>query len=91
MASNVPLPRQHPLERIQDLFRRFFDRLQVAEQAAERASAESRANREAILREVAPLLAAVSPITVDPYLNERMLAPPTDAQRRVAREVFWNI
>jgi len=53
--------------------------------------AESRAHREAILREVAPLLAAVSPITVDPYLNECMLAPPTDAQRRVAREVFWNI
>lgn len=91
MASNVPLPRQHPLERIQDLFRRFFDRLQVAEKAAERASADSRAHREAILREVAPLLAAVSPITVDPYLNERMLAPPTEAQQRLAREVFWNI
>lgn len=91
MASNVPLPRQHPLERIQDLFRLFFDRLQVAELPAERASAQSRAHRETILREVAPLLAAVSPITVDPYLNERMLAPPTDAQQRLTREVFWNI
>ncbi|MET0374077.1 MAG: hypothetical protein ABW128_07455 [Rhizorhabdus sp.] len=91
LASIVPLPRQHPLERVQDLFRRFFDRLQVAEQAAERASTQSRSYSEAILREVAPLLSTVSPITVDPYLNERMLAPPTDAQRRVAREVFWSI
>lgn len=91
MASDAALPRQHPLERIQDLFRRFFNRLQVAELVADRASAPSRANREAILREVAPLFAAVSPITVDPYLNERMLAPPSEAQQRLAREVLWNI
>lgn len=91
MARDTPLPRQHPLERIQDLFRRFFDGLQVAELAVDCASIQSHAWRDAVLREVAQLLAAVSPITVDPYLNERMLAPPTDAQRRVAREVFWNI
>ena len=91
MTSDAALPRQHPLERIQDLFRRFFDRLQVAELAAERASTQARAWREAVLREVAPLLAAVSPITVDPYLNERMLAPPSKAQQRLAREVLWNI
>ena len=91
MTSNATLPRQHPLECIQDLFRRFFDRLQVAELVANRASAPSRAKREAILREVAPLFAAVSPITVDPYLNERMLAPPSEAQQRLAREVLWNI
>ncbi|WP_457310922.1 hypothetical protein [Sphingomonas sp. UYAg733] len=91
MASYTSLPCQHPLERIQDLFRRFFDRLQVAELAAERASIQSRAYREAILREVAPLLAAVSPITVDPYLNERMLAPPSEEQRCLARVVFWNL
>ena len=91
MASDVALPRQHPLEHIQDLFRPFFNRLQVAGMAADRASALSRAWREAVIREVAPLLAAVSPITVDPYLNERMLAPPTTAEQQLAREVFWNI
>ena len=91
MASDAALPRQHPLERIQDLFRRFFDRLQVAELAANRASTQLRGWREAMVREVAPLLAAVSPITVDPYLNERMLAPPTDAQQKLAREMFWNV
>lgn len=91
MASDTPLPRQHLLERIQDLFRRFFDRIQVAELAADRASIQPRAWREAVLREVAPLLAAVSPITVDPYLSERMIMPPNEAQRRLAREVFWNI
>lgn len=90
MASDTPLPRQHPLERIQDLFRRVFDCLQVAELAADRASIQPRAWREAVLREVAPLFAAVSPITVDPYLCERMLAPPTEAQRTLAREVLWN-
>ncbi len=90
MATDTPLPRQHPLERIQDMFRPFFDRLQVAELAADRASTHARAWREAVLREVAPLLAAVSSITVDPYLNERMLAPRSEAQRKLAREVFWN-
>lgn len=90
MASDVPLPRQHPLERIQDLFRHFFDRLQVAERAAHRASTQSHAWREAVIREVAPLLAAVTPITVDPYLNERMLAAPSEPQRKLARDVLWN-
>jgi len=91
IASEAGLPRQHPLERIQDLFRRLFDRLQFADGAAERASTVSRAYREDLLREVAPLLAAVSPITVDPYLNERMLASPSDAERALARDVLWNM
>jgi len=91
MATHADLPRQHPLDRIQDLFRRFFDHLQVAELAAGQASSHSRAYREAVLREVAPLLAAVSPITVDPYLNERMLSPPSDEQRKLARKVLWNM
>lgn len=91
MAVDTALPKQHPLECIQDLFRRFFDRLQVAELAAERASAHSRAYREAMVREVAPLLAAVTPITVDPYLNERMLAPPSKEQQTLARTVLWNV
>lgn len=91
MASDVALPRQHPLERIQDLFRRCFDRLQVAELAAERASSHSRAYREALLREVAPLLGAVSPITVDPYLSERIVVPPSEEQRKLAKTVLWNL
>ncbi|MDX5983693.1 hypothetical protein [Sphingomonas echinoides] len=91
LAECTDLPRQHPLERIQDLFRRFFDRLQVAELAADRASQHSRAYREAIIREVALLLAAVSPITVDPNLRERMLAPPGKDRQRLAVEALWNL
>lgn len=91
MASEAPLPRQHPIERIQDLFRRCFDRLQVAELAAERASSHSRAYREALLREVAPLFGAVSPITVDPYLSERIVVSPSEEQRKLAKTVLWNL
>lgn len=91
LAVDTGLPQQHPLERIQDLFRRFFDRLQVADLVPARGSKENRAWLEAVTREVAPILAAVSPVTLDPYLNERMLAPPSKSQQRLASEVLWNV
>lgn len=86
------LPRQHPLERIQDLFRDSFDRLQVAELANDRATttARQRAKREAAIAEVAPLLAAVSPITLDPQLAERWWRDLDDDMVAIAREGAWN-
>lgn len=84
------LPQQHPLERIQDLFRELFDRLQVAELANERATKKQRAWREAAIAEVAPLLAAVSPITLDPQLAERWWRDLDDDMVAIAREGAWN-
>ena len=84
------LPRQHPLERVQDLFRDLFDRLQVAEMVDVRDNAKQRAWREAVIREVAPLLAAVSPITVDPQLNERWWDDLDPSLRAIATQGAWN-
>lgn len=84
------LPRQQPFERIQDLFRDPFDRLQVAELANERATPKERAWRKAAIAEVAPLLAAVSPITLDPQLAERWWDDLDDDMVAIAREGAWN-
>lgn len=84
------LPRQHPLERIQDLFRDLFDRLQVADQVGERGTVKQRAWREAAIADVAPLLAAVSPITLDPQLAERWWRDLDKRMVAIARESAWN-
>lgn len=84
------LPRQHPLERIQDLFRDPFDRLQVADLVGDRATVKQRAWREAAIAEVALLLAAVSPITLDPQLAERLWRDLDDNMVAIAIEGAWN-
>lgn len=86
------LPRQHPLENIQDLFRDQFNRLQVAELADKRepTNAKQLAWREAAIIEVAPLLAAVSPITLDPQLAERWGDDLNDNMVAIAKEGAWN-
>lgn len=84
------LPRQHLLERIQDLFRDPFDRLQVADLVGERTTKKQRAWCEAAIAEVAPLLAAVSPITLDPQLAERWWRDVDDDMVAIAREGAWN-
>ncbi len=87
------LPRQHPVERIQDWFRDQFDRLQVAELARDRAIAPARQRslRETAIVEAAALLAAVSPITLDPQLAERWWDDLDDDMVAIAREGAWNI
>ncbi len=90
--ADIPtgLPRQHPLERIQDLFRRLFDLMQVADLVDPRATVAERRWREAAIREVAPLLAGVSPVTLDPQLCERLWETIDPLRQRIAADGAWN-
>lgn len=84
------LPRQHPLGRIQDLFRPQFDQLQVAELVPEHWTSDQRKRREFFVREAAPLFAAVSAITVDPQRVEWWWKDLDLNLKRVAAEGAWN-
>ena len=90
--ADIPtgLPRQHPLERIQDLFRRLFDLMQVADLVGPKATVAERRWREAAIREVAPLLAGVSPVTLDPQHCERIWKTIDPLRRRIAVDGAWN-
>lgn len=84
------LPRQHPRERIGDLFRDLFDRLQIADLVPERYTADQRKWRDAIVREVAPLLAAVSPVTLDPQRAEWWWNDLDPNMKAIAAQAAWN-
>jgi hypothetical protein len=66
------LPAQHPVERVQDLFRPYFDLLQCPELVRDSDSMPSSLYRETLIRKIAPLLPALSPITDDPYRYEML-------------------
>jgi hypothetical protein len=84
------LPRQHMKERIEDLFRCWFDPLQVAEGVKDAHSSDEWRRREVFIREIAPLLPALSAITDDPYLNERFWINRKSARVRIAVHGAWN-
>lgn len=84
------LPRQHPVELMQDLFRGPFDKLQVPEVLPDWATTAQRKWRDAIVREVAPLLAAVSPITLDPQRAEWWWDDLNSVRKAIAAEGAWN-
>lgn len=94
------LPRQHPVERIQDMFRSLFDRMQVLEPSSLRErliregkieeDAYGRQWRAAMIHEAARLMVAVSPITLDPQLAERILYPIDRRMREIAFDGAWN-
>lgn len=85
------LPRQHLKERVEDLFRRWFDPLQVAEGVKGREQSDAWLRREAFIREIAPLLPALIAITDDPYLNERFWIDRKSARVRIAVQGAWNV
>lgn len=87
------LPRQHPLECIQDRFRDLFDRMQVADGVSDRAVEIARqgAWREAAIAEAAALLPAISPITLDPQLAERWWRDLDENLVSIAAEGAWNM
>ncbi len=84
------LPRQHMLERVQDLFRPWFDRLQVAEETKGAEGSDAWLRREALIREIVLLLPALSAITDDPYLNERFWVDRTAAKVKIAVQGAWQ-
>lgn len=84
------LPRQHPFKTIQDLFRGQFDGLQVPELVPDWATIAQRKWRDALVREVAPLLAAVSPITLDPQRAEWWWDDLNPVLKAIAAEGAWN-
>ena len=66
------LPAQHPVERVQDLFRPYFDLVQVPELVCNTGLMPSAFYREALICEIARLLPALSPITDDPSRYEML-------------------
>jgi len=84
------LPRQHPVECVQDLFRGPFERLQVPDLVPERWTADQRAWRETMVREIAPLLAAVSPVTLDPQRAEWWGDDLDPTLKAIAVQGAWN-
>lgn len=66
------LPTQQPVERAQDLFRPYFDLLQIPELVRDASSMPSSLYRNVLIREIARLLPALSPITDDPYRYEML-------------------
>lgn len=84
------LPREHPLIRVQEVFRQQFRRLQVAELVRGAETSDAWALRETFIREVAPLLSALSPITDDPHLHERFWIDRKSPDVRIAVEGAWN-
>lgn len=84
------LPRQHMVERVQDLFRNWFDPLQVAEGVKGFGSSDAWLRREVFIREIAPLLPALTATTDDPYLNERFWINRKSARVRIAVQGAWQ-
>lgn len=85
------LPRQHLVERVHDLHRDLFDRIQVAEFVHGHESTEAYILREALVRVAAPMLAALSPITDDPHLWERFRVNLGSDEVKIAVHGAWNV
>lgn len=84
------LPRSHPVEHIQDRLRPIFEKLQYADRLQRRWTISERAMIDAFVTEVARVMPAVSPITVDPHLNESIVHPVGPIHQKFAAEAAWN-
>ncbi|MFD1106203.1 hypothetical protein [Sphingobium olei] len=94
------LPSQHPLERVQDLFRPYFTMVQAPDRMASRHGGA--VYREYLIRQIAALLPTLNPTTDDPFLYEMLwrdeiMGPEGSEQRRkaeyrqaIAVEAAWN-
>lgn len=74
--SKGRLPLIHPLEHVQQIFRRQFDCLQIPSVLPDELTKQRSFRKFAILQETAKLLPAWSPINSDPGLAERITAIP---------------
>ena len=88
--KEVDLPTQHLLERIQDFFRVQFDRLQIPRLTKGHENRADSRLLEALLREIALLLPALSPITDDPNHFERIWADVDAPGVRSRVDDDWN-
>lgn len=84
------LPRQHPVERIQDQFRVYFDEFQYPDLVPDSATRVERARLNAFVAEAALQMPAVSPITLDPYLNEKFLLSRDSSREAIAVQGAWQ-
>lgn len=91
-SAEVPtgFPKQHLLERVQDLFRPQFDRLQAHERVLTGEASAIGLHRQALLRDIALMLPALSAITDDPALHERFKMLEDKTNLLIAREGAWN-
>lgn len=82
------LPANNPVEAVHENLKIIFDRLQYPEKLAARFRKPYEDVLNIFLREVARLLPAVSPITVDPFRNEQLLAtvPPKEIHNVIERD-----
>ena len=88
--KSVDLPTQHLLERIQNFFRPQFDRLQIPRLTKDYEERADSKMLEALLREIALLLPAISPITDDPNHFERIWADVDAPLVRSRIDNDWN-
>ena len=78
------------MEHIQDRLRPIFEKLQYADRLQRRWTISERAMIDAFVTEVARVMPAVSPITVDPHLNESIVHPVGPIHQKFAAEAAWN-
>ena len=84
------LPRSHPVENVHDQFRPCFELLQFADGLNEDRTVLERATIDTFVAEVARLMPGISPVTVDPHLNEAIVYPVGTVKRKFAAEAAWN-
>lgn len=85
------LPRSHPVENVHHNFRPFFERLQFADGLNEDRTISERAAIDTFVAEVARLMPGISPVTVDPHMNEAIVYPLETVNRKFAAEAAWNL
>lgn len=84
------LPRSHPVENVHDHFRPCFERLQFADGLNDIRTVSERAKIDTFVAEVARLMPGISPVTVDPHMNEAIVHPVGTVKRKFAAEAAWN-
>ena len=84
------LPRSHPVENVHAHFRPCFERLQIVDGLNESRTVSERATVDTFVAEVARLMPGISPVTVDPHMNEAIVYPVGTVERKFAAEAAWN-
>ena len=84
------LPKVHPVENVHEMLRPLFEKLQYADRLHWRRSISKRSTVDAFVAEAARLMPGISPVTVDPHMNEAIVYPVGTVEREFAPEAAWN-